>query len=240
MKKRNSVLGTLLAFGFPVLAFAAQTEVATGFLPMLAHPVISTLLLILGCVALVMEVLTPGFGPFALGALLAFGLFFASSLGYNNPSLIPLILFVMGIIFGFIELMVPGFGLPGIAGIVLIAAGVAMSYDNLVVGLQAVSIAILVTAVVIVFLVKMGMRSPVVDKVRHHLNFTENSGYTSSALHTELVGREGFAVSNLRPAGIAEVDGVRYDVVTEGGFIDKNEEIMVKSAHGARIIVGRK
>lgn len=238
MRKRNS-LGMLIAFGFPMLAFAVGAGEATGILGFFAHPLISTLLLIIGSVALVMEVLTPGFGPFGLVSLLAFGLFFASSLGHNDPSIIPLVLFILGIIFGFIEMMVPGFGLPGIAGIILVTAGIAMSYNNLMVGLQAVSVAIVVTAIAIYVLVRMGARSPVIDKIRHHLNFTEKSGYTTSAQHVDLVGKKGIAISNLRPSGIAEFDGIRYDVVTEGGFIDRGDEVTVLSAHGARILVGR-
>ena len=34
------------------------------------------------------------------------------------------------------------------------------------------------------------------------------------------LGRTGTALSPLRPAGIAEIDGARVDVVSDGGFIE--------------------
>ena len=41
----------------------------------------------------------------------------------------------------------------------------------------------------------------------------------------------------LRPAGIAEIDGERLDVVSEGDLIDANETIVVTRVDGNRIVV---
>jgi len=37
----------------------------------------------------------------------------------------------------------------------------------------------------------------------------------------DMVGKTGVALTSLRPAGMGEFEGVRRDVVSEGGFIDK-------------------
>jgi membrane-bound serine protease (ClpP class) len=50
-------------------------------------------------------------------------------------------------------------------------------------------------------------------------------------------GHTGVALSPLRPAGIAEIDGTRLDVVSDGGFIDAGTSIEVTRVEGNRIVV---
>jgi membrane-bound serine protease (ClpP class) len=49
--------------------------------------------------------------------------------------------------------------------------------------------------------------------------------------------RSGTALSPLRPAGIAEIDGTRVDVVSDGGFIDAGAAIELTRVDGNRIVV---
>ncbi|MDD2624636.1 MAG: NfeD family protein, partial [Candidatus Riflebacteria bacterium] len=58
--------------------------------------------------------------------------------------------------------------------------------------------------------------------------------------YDHLIGSEGVATSMLRPSGIAKINGDRYDVITEGEFIEKNTAIVVKKAEAGRIIVTAK
>ena len=52
-----------------------------------------------------------------------------------------------------------------------------------------------------------------------------------------LIGREGIALSTLRPSGTGVFDEDRIDVVTGGEFIEKETPIRIIEAHGNRIIV---
>lgn len=52
-----------------------------------------------------------------------------------------------------------------------------------------------------------------------------------------LVGETGEALTPLHPSGVASFKGKRYDVVTEGGLIEKNVQISVVKTEGARIVV---
>jgi membrane-bound serine protease (ClpP class) len=67
-----------------------------------------------------------------------------------------------------------------------------------------------------------------------------NLGY-GSAPETDRrwLGRSGTAVSPLRPAGIAEIDGTRIDVVSDGEFIEAGTLIVVTRVDGNRIVVRR-
>ena len=64
---------------------------------------------------------------------------------------------------------------------------------------------------------------------------------TDEARHeASLVGKEGVALTMLRPSGIAEIGGKRIDVVADGDFISKGEGIVVTQAEGIRILVKKK
>ena len=63
-------------------------------------------------------------------------------------------------------------------------------------------------------------------------------GYTSPPDSDRLqLGRTGTALSPLRPAGVADIDGVRVDVVSDGGFIAPGTAIEVTRVEGNRIVV---
>ncbi len=54
-----------------------------------------------------------------------------------------------------------------------------------------------------------------------------------------LTGARGVALSDLRPAGVAEIDGHRIDVVTEGDYLDAGAAVEVVRDEGYRRIVRR-
>ena len=53
------------------------------------------------------------------------------------------------------------------------------------------------------------------------------------------LGKQGRAASTLRPAGIAEFDRERVDVVADGVMIEAGENIEVIRVDGNRIVVRR-
>lgn len=55
-----------------------------------------------------------------------------------------------------------------------------------------------------------------------------------------LINKEGIATTDLRPSGIARIEGERYDVVTEGEYVEQDSEIVVLSITGNQIIVNPK
>lgn len=54
-----------------------------------------------------------------------------------------------------------------------------------------------------------------------------------------LVGRTGVALTDLRPAGVARVDGQRIDVVTEGEWLAAGDPVTVLTDEGYRRVVQR-
>jgi membrane-bound serine protease (ClpP class) len=71
-----------------------------------------------------------------------------------------------------------------------------------------------------------------------HQNTAQSAeGYVSAALRDELVGKQGMASTDLRPAGVATVEGERIDVVTEGEYIHSGTRVEVVRAEGYRHVV---
>ena len=69
---------------------------------------------------------------------------------------------------------------------------------------------------------------------------TTGSGYASAPEQDRnWLGRAGRAVSTLRPAGIADIDGERVDVVSDGEMIEAGTAIVVSRVDGNRIVVRR-
>ena len=73
-----------------------------------------------------------------------------------------------------------------------------------------------------------------------HENISSKSGYAAKANFDHLVGKEGIALTDLRPAGTAIIDGNRIDVVTEGNYVTHDSPIVVKTVEGSKIVVDLK
>ena len=204
-----------------------------------SNPYISTILLTLGFIGMIIEIFTPGFGLGGTLSIVAFGLFFGGNILSGNSQWTSLILFITGLILLVIEGMVPGFGLPGISGIILVVIGVILAMNSLQSALMSLSVAIIVTTVITVFLIKYGHKSPYLEKIILSSQLKTEKGYTSARSKVDYLGKEGISVSELRPTGIVEINGERMDALSEGDYIDKSSKIEVVKVEGSKIFVRR-
>ena len=134
------------------------------------------------------------------------------------------------------EVFLPGFGLPGISGLVLIGVGVVLTsaHFGLTAAVAVLLVVVAVLAVLITFLLRQASNGGM-KRSRLFLNQKEE-------LHDKtdmqiLVSKKGETLSVLRPAGIGDFDGVRLNIVTEGGFIDKGQPVEIVRVEGSRIVV---
>ena len=153
-----------------------------------------------------------------------------------------LICFVLGLGLLTVEVFLPGFGLPGIAGIIFEGATIVLTYMRYG-GMAALGVTLLVLAVVAI-VISAAIRS--VNKGRLSkssliLNSTESTedGYVASRDMEVFLGKEGVTTTVLRPAGMAEFDGVKLNVTSDGEYIASNVPVRVDHVEGARVIVRR-
>jgi membrane-bound serine protease (ClpP class) len=230
----------LTTFGYSVSEVVVIEEgLQVKLAKYISNPYISTLLLTLGFVGLVVEILTPGFGLGGTISLMGFGLYFGGNILAGNSNWTSLILFVVGLVLLIIEGLVPGFGLPGIGGLLFVLGGTVLAMQDLSTALLSLSIAIIITALVSIVMVKMGFQSKLLNRVILSNKLESKKGYLSSVILKDMTDKEGVALTELRPSGFAIIDGDKYDVLTEGGFIPKGTQIKVVRVEGAKIFVRR-
>jgi membrane-bound serine protease (ClpP class) len=165
---------------------------------------------------------------------------------FNWPIFIAMIL-VLGLIMMLVEiLIIPGFGLAGVGAIILLSAGVYLSWIKLsmawAIGATLASISSI--AMTIVFLRKSGLPSIMVLNRRvgesappPAAGDQAQGGRQKDSADAVSVGQTGLAASDLRPAGIANFQGHRLNVLTEGNYLRKNTRVKIIRIEGNRIFV---
>ena len=134
-----------------------------------------------------------------------------------------------------LEIFLPGFGLPGISGIVFIGAGIVLAAIHH--GMLMAVVILLVVIALLALVLSWVMRAAARGDYHSDIFLKEKDELHSKEDMQVLVGKKGRATSVLRPAGIGDFDGVRLNVVTEGGFIERDQLIEIVSVDGARIVV---
>ena len=66
---------------------------------------------------------------------------------------------------------------------------------------------------------------------------SNEEGYRSSEDMQSFLGLTGVPTTVLRPTGMAEFDGVRLNVVSEGEFIQSGTRVQIVRVEGSRILV---
>ena len=222
---------------------------AENLVRFLTHPVVSSLLITIGMLGIILELRTPGIGlPGGLG-ILSLVLFFWGHWLVQLVGWEELLLVGAGVVLLFVEIFViPGFGVTGFLGIASILAGLSLS----LVGTGATSAFILKAVGRVIFSLLIALvgslvmlrflpRSPFGRRLVLETGLPVGEGYGSAPERdVNWLGKTGAAVSPLRPAGIAEIEGERVDVVSDGEFIESGAPIVVTRVDGNRVVVRRR
>lgn len=147
---------------------------------------------------------------------------------------------VLGVI-GFLmiaaEVFVPGLIL-GSLGALCLLASVALCYYSYgaLVGTMAFAVLVVLSIVGFFLWLKLFPHTPIGKKLMLHRSLLSQNAIESPPL----IGLEGEAVTPLRPAGTALIEGRRMDVVAESGLIESGQRVIVVSQEGIKIVVRRR
>lgn len=220
-----------------------SAERVSGFL---TQAIVSSILITIALIGIFFEIRTPGFGVPGTIALIAFALFFGSHYIVNLAGWGEIILFVFGVVMLLVEIFViPGFGIVGTVGIIAIVASLYLSLvgrfmptTDFVSGAKVLAIAFISSFVIILVALRFLPKFTPFQRLVLDTTEAEGAGYRSSpAEYSSLLGKEGVAITMLRPAGTAIIEGEKVSVVTEGDFIEKDSRIRVLKVEGYRIVV---
>ena len=214
----------------------------------LTHPVVSSLLVSVAMLGIFLELRTPGFGAPGIIGLSSLSLFMWGHWLVQLAGWEELMLALLGVFLFALELFViPGFGIVGILGLLALLGALVMStlgagsHSGFVLWAVvrmgfSVALAIVLTALFLKFLPKL----PIGRKLILSTALDTSDGFSSAPPSDyQWLGRTGLAHSTLRPAGIADFQGHRVDVVSDGEFIDAGAPIRVLHVDGNRIVVQR-
>jgi membrane-bound serine protease (ClpP class) len=201
-----------------------------------------------GLLGLLVEIRTPGFAlPGTIGVM-SLGLFFWGHWIVQLAGWEELLLVSVGVLLLALEVFVlPGVTVAGVAGVIALVAGLGMTLIGagatvlVVVGaLGRVAISILLAMGGMIALARVLPMLSFGRRLVLDTGMEAERGYVSPPeSDRRWLGRTGTALSPLRPAGIAEFDGERVDVVSDGDFIDAGSAICVTRVDGNRIVVRR-
>lgn len=217
-------------------------EQLVGFL---TNPLVAPLLLSLGLLGLVFEIKHGAFGLGGLLSVASLGLFFGSSFVLGLAGWEVVLLLGLGLVALLVEVFIlPGFGAAGMLALVAFAAAtvLAMVGASPTAGDVAQALAVLGASLVITVAVAYAWLRHLPTSGRFAGLFLRHSadredGYVSALPRGDLVGQDGVAVTDLRPAGLAQIGAERVDVVTEGEYVLQGTPVRVLRSEGYRHIV---
>lgn len=213
----------------------------------LSHPMVSSLLISLALLGLIVELTSPGFGVPGIVGLSSLALFFwghwlVRLLGWEE-----LVLVVGGLILLAVEIfLLPGFGVAGVLGIVAMVAGLTMvlvgsgaTGGAVMHALSYVLLSLTLAVVLGMILLRFIPRLPVGRSLVLRPAPADDEVDSPAPAPPPLLGQSGYAVTPLRPAGIAHIAGQRVDVVSRGDFIEAGQAVEVVEQAGHRVVVAR-
>lgn len=219
---------------------------AERFVRLVTHPIVASLLLSVAMLGIFIEIRTPGFGVAGALGLASLALVLGSHWVVELVGWEELLLVGGGLILLAAEIFViPGFGVAGIAGILAVLAGLTMALVGQGATARAffgavgrVSFSLIIAVGAAAVLLRAMPRTTLGRRLLLNTALTAGSGYASApATDQNWLGRRGRAASTLRPAGIADIDGERLDVVSDGAMIEAGAAIIVSRVDGNRIVV---
>ncbi|MFH1760424.1 MAG: NfeD family protein [bacterium] len=211
---------------------------------------LAPLIMMIGLICIYLEIKTPGFGLFGICAIACFVVLFLSKYIVGMADHVEIILFSLGCGLLFVEIFItPGFGILGGAGILLILLAMILSMQNFVIpdvpwkfnifkkNILTVGIIFILSIPVFLFALFGGGGFLARTRLVHRQSETRTDGFRPSEDYSWLEGKSGITLSALRPAGFAEIEGKRLNVVSDCEFIKQGENIKVMEITGNRISV---
>lgn len=152
-------------------------------------------------------------------------------------TVLTVLLLVVGFGLVLLEMHIPGFGVPGVAGAICLILAVVLTAQNfaqaLVMALAILAVLGTMLGVVLTYFTKGKLFKQLIlsdEQKKEH-------GYISSSDLDYLLGKKGTTVTDLRPAGSVDIDGVKFDVISDGEYISRGSKVEIFKVNGVKLLV---
>jgi len=217
---------------------------ADRLIRMLADPILSATLLLIGFIALFVETKTPGIGVGAFVAICCFVLFFWSKFLGGTAGWFEVMLFLTGVSFILLEVFViPGFGIFGLGGGAMVLASLVLASQTFIIPRNPYQLQQFQNSLVVLVVALVGLCSIAGVLVRwlHEVNRPKDAELIREseklADYAYLLGREGTAMTPLVPSGKAMFGVETVSVVTDCEMVESGAPIRVVDVRGYRVVV---
>ena len=202
-------------------------------------PLLQVLLITIIFLSVLVEIKTGGMGAGILLGIVAAGVFFGSQYVKGLVSVFHIAVFLGGVLCIVVEMLMPTVGLLAGAGVAAMLYSMVLAMGGNISAVYAMLAAFVLAALIFALIVKKLPSSRLWKKIVLSDASTTDRGYVSTRTQAELIGRTRVVLTELRPSGTVQLDGVPVDVVSEGAFLPKGTVVRVTAVQGSRVVVRR-
>lgn len=215
----------------------------------LTNPAFQAILIMIIVAGIYFELQSPGIGFPTIAAVTAALLYFTPLYLDGLVQNWEIIVFVLGIILILLEIFVfPGFGVSGILGIVFIGTGLVFAllnndyfnFEYVVMPDVSRSVLTVLSGMLMSFIVILWLSSRIGEKGMFRKVALLTDLASSGSVNPEeykLIGQTGKAMTVLRPSGKVMIDNEVYDAVSNLGYIEKGQDIVVVKFENMQLYV---
>ena len=147
-----------------------------------------------------------------------------------------IVVLIIGIVLVGVEFFLPGFGVPGVSGIICTVAGVFLTGRDMSERIMVGVIAIVIIAIVLVVSIIIFNSKKIKSPIKLETDLQGKNLFIEEKDMEYLLGKKGVAITDLRPSGKGEFDGVKLDVITNG-YIAKGTNLTIIAIKNNKIFV---
>ncbi len=154
----------------------------------------------------------------------------------NKAIHLPIILQLIGILVIIAEIILPSGGILSIlaTGLFGYSLYIVFTHISSSAGMAFIMADLILIPILVYFGIKFLAKSPVTLRTK----LSKQDGVTSQSLdQNDYLEKQGRAITDLRPSGVALFNEERLDVVTRGEYLEKQTDITVIAVRGNQIIV---
>lgn len=148
-----------------------------------------------------------------------------------------LLMYFIGIILIIIDGKLLNDGTLSTIGAFSMILAVALPAPNFVAGVYAV-LGVMIGATSSLLFLKVFKRRSMWTKITLKDQLTTEAGYISmNQAYSDLLGKEGTTITDMRPVGTIQIQGKEYSAITNGYWISKGTSIRVVEVDGTKILI---
>ena len=156
---------------------------------------------------------------------------------WYDINLISVICLIAGFLLVIYEMIHPGFGAPGILGGVLLLIFIGIVAKTMMAAMVLLIILFFIVFIMVYFAFKSATKGKLSKVLILRQTQQKEAGYVGTENLDSFLNEVGIAETILRPAGKADFNGKKLDVVTEGEFISQNKKVKIIQIQGRKIVV---